>query len=176
MLFKRRDSGSVTDSDRLSVIDPREAITDTYGETIDAVAEEAIVMTTKAVIGQSIRIKGDVTGDEDLLVEGVVEGTVSLPKSRLTIGESGNVSATVNAKSLSVEGSIDGDVNAGETVVLSSSAKMQGNIKAPRITIEDGCRFKGMIDMDMEPAAAVVTDIKPAKQAADTPAADKHAV
>lgn len=175
MLFRKKDNASTSDADRLRVIDPGDVINEPYGETIEAIAEETIDMSTKAVIGQSIRIKGDVTGDEDLLVEGIVEGTVSLPTSRLTIGESGNVSASVSAKSLSVDGSIEGDVSADETVVLSRSAKMQGNIKAPRITIEDGCRFKGMIDMDVEPSS-VVTDIKPSKPTAEEPAADKHAV
>ena len=160
MLFKKREQeeeGGIIGEAK--VVDPKETARETRGASIDGIAEETEVITAQAVIGQSICIKGDVSGDEDLLIEGRVEGTVSLMKSRSTVGSNGHVMATVNAKSLNIEGSMEGDVNAGENVVLSSSGKMQGNIKAPRIRLEDGCKFKGTIDMEMDPKP-VVTDLK----------------
>ena len=159
MMFKRReqeDSAEFVGEAR--VVDPSEDITEVRDATIEAVAQAELVQAT-AVIGPSIVIKGDVTGDEDLLVEGRVEGTVSLPKSRLTIGESGDIAANVNAKMLDIEGHIKGDIDAVDNVVLKNTGRMQGNIKAPRITLEDGCKFNGTINMDIEPSA-VVTDLK----------------
>ena len=161
MLFGRREHKRVDEYPRepIEIVKSADQKPTAAGATIDAVAaiEEVDAMT--AVIGQTICIKGDVTGDEDLVVEGRIEGTVSLPKSRLTIGENGIVAASVKAKCLNVDGRIEGDVTAVENVVVTSSGRMQGNIKAPRITLEDGCKFKGSIDMDIEPNA-VVTDLK----------------
>jgi cytoskeletal protein CcmA (bactofilin family) len=163
MLFKRRDHDDETQFiGEARVVDPSEDITEMRDSTIDAVAEAQIV-TAVAVIGPTIVIKGEVTGDEDLLVEGRVEGTVALPKSRLTVGASGEIAANVSAKTVNIEGSIIGDVAAIENVVLRSSGKMQGNIKAPRITLEEGCKFNGTVNMEMEPTA-VVTDLKKSTQ------------
>ncbi len=156
MLFKRREYVEDDIIREARIMDPSEDITEVRDKTIDAVAEPEIVATT-AVIGPTIVIKGEVTGDEDLLVEGRVEGNVALPKSRLTVGNSGDITADVKAKTLNIQGSLNGDVSAVETVVLKSGGRMQGNIKAPRITLEDGCKFNGTINMDMEPSA-VVTD------------------
>ena len=122
--------------------------------------EEPELVASPTIIGQSILIKGDVSGDEDLIVEGRIEGTVSLLKNRLTVGANGNVYATVSAKTLNIEGNVVGDVTAGENVVLTSSGRMQGDIKAPRMELQDGCKFKGTIEMEMEPSS-VVTDLKP---------------
>lgn len=161
MFFKKKDQikeGEIVSEAK--VVDRSDGITELRGTSVEAASQEPELMTAPAVIGQSILIKGEVSGDQDLVVEGRIEGTVSLLKSRLTVGANGDVRATVNAKTLSIEGSIEGDVNAGENVVLTSSGKMQGNIKAPRITLQDGCKFKGTIDMEMEPSA-VVTDLKP---------------
>lgn len=160
MLFKKREQeekGEIIGE--AQVVDPTESVKAVRGASIDAIAEETEVVNVRAVIGQSICIKGDVSGDEDLLVEGRIEGTVSLMKSRLTVGSNGNVFATVNAKALNIEGNLEGDVNAGGNVVLASSGQMQGNIEAPRMTLQDGCKFKGTIEMEMDPKP-VVTDLK----------------
>ena len=160
MLFKKKDQeeqGEIIGEAK--VVDRSDEITEVRGASIEVTAEEPELVAPAAIIGQSIFIKGDVSGDEDLIVEGRIEGTVSLLKSRLTVGANGNIHATVNAKTLNIEGNIEGDVNAGEYVVLTSSGRMQGNIKAPRITLQDGCKFKGTIDMEMDPSS-VVTDLK----------------
>ena len=162
MLFKRKEQ--VEESEIIGeakVMDGSQESSEEHGALLEATAEEPALVAPSAVIGQSIFIKGDVSGDEDLVVDGRIEGTVSLMKSRLTVGANGNVRATVNVKALNIEGHIEGDVNAGENVVLTSSGRMQGNINAPRITLQDGCKFKGTIEMEMEPTA-VVTDLKPA--------------
>lgn len=100
-----------------------------------------------AVIGPSIRIKGDVSGQEDLVVEGQVEGEISLEKHDVTIGPSGKARADVRGKNIRVEGEVHGDLFGMETVVLTSSGKVTGNITAPTVSLENGATFKGSIDM-----------------------------
>ena len=105
-----------------------------------------------AVIGSSIHINGDLRGDEDLRIEGNVSGTVELKNSALTIGKEGKVKAGVYAKSIAVDGETKGDLCATECVSVHVNARVQGNIIAPRVSIEEGAHFKGSIEMD---AAAV---------------------
>jgi len=104
-----------------------------------------------AVIGSSIQIDGDLRGDEDLRIEGNVTGTVELKNSVLTIGKEGKVTAGVYAKSIAVDGEIKGDLYATERVSVHVNARVQGNIIAPKVSIEEGAHFKGSIEMD--PAA-----------------------
>ena len=104
-----------------------------------------------AVIGRSIRIDGDLQGEEDLRIEGTVNGTVQLKNNALTIGTGGTITANVYAKSVTVEGRMDGDLFASERISIQKNAQVQGNITAPRVNLEDGAKFKGSIEMD--PAA-----------------------
>jgi cytoskeletal protein CcmA (bactofilin family) len=115
-----------------------------------------------AVIGQTIKIKGSITGEENLTIEGTVEGSVDLPKHDVTIGQSGEVTADVNANTVRVDGKIEGDINGSEKVIVTKSGKVQGNIVAPRVTLEDGAKFKGSIDMDPGETVAKPTPVKPA--------------
>jgi cytoskeletal protein CcmA (bactofilin family) len=119
-------------------------------------SEPAIPSTTRsrttATIGPSIQISGDVTGNEDVRIEGRVEGTVNLSDNVLTIGKEGQINATANARVIFVEGKVEGDLKADEQIVVQSSGNVRGNIIAPRVTLEDGCKFKGSIDMDVEPS------------------------
>ncbi len=101
----------------------------------------------QVMIGTTIKIKGEVTGDENLLVEGNVEGSINLSEFDLTIGQSGNVTAEVRAKTVKVDGQVTGDIHASQNVLVTKSARMVGNIKAPRVSLEDGADFKGSIDM-----------------------------
>lgn len=101
-----------------------------------------------ATIGPSIFIKGEVTGDEDLVVQGRIEGMVNLAKHDVTIGASGKVTADVHGKTVVIEGEVVGDVEAGEQIVLRRSAVVEGNIRAPRVALEDGAVFRGGIEMD----------------------------
>ncbi|MBY6203310.1 polymer-forming cytoskeletal protein [Halomonas denitrificans] len=103
-----------------------------------------------ATIGPSIRIDGDLQGDEDLVVEGRVTGTVQLRSNTLTIGSQGEVKARVYAHTILVEGKVNGDLYASERISIRESARIEGNIYAPRISLDDGARFRGAIDMDTE--------------------------
>ena len=127
-----------------------------------------------ATIGPSIRINGDLSGEEDVIVQGHVEGTINLKQNTLRVGKDGHVSATVHARIIDVEGKVEGDMHGDEQVLLHRSANVRGNIQAPRVTLEDGCRFKGSIDMDSADALSGkglnVTDLKgrPAEPARST--------
>lgn len=101
-----------------------------------------------ATIGASIALRGDLTGEEDLLVAGRVEGTITLPKNTVVIGKTGQVKADVRAKSVRVEGEVIGNLFGEEDVVISASGRVQGNVTSPRVTLENGSRFKGSIDME----------------------------
>ena len=102
----------------------------------------------RATIGPSIFIKGDLTGDEDLVIEGRVEGKVDLKQNNVTIGRNGRVKADVFGQVVTVEGEVDGNVFAGEQAILRQAGAIRGNISAPRVVLEDGSRFKGSIDME----------------------------
>ena len=114
-----------------------------------------------SVVGPSILVQGDMTGDEDLVIQGRVEGSISLKKNLVTIGKDGRVNATVNAQSIRVEGTVEGELRGREQVIVTRTGSVSGNIVAPRVTLEDGCRFKGAIDMEGPDAggAGKVTDI-----------------
>jgi cytoskeletal protein CcmA (bactofilin family) len=107
----------------------------------------------RATIGPSIFIKGDLAGEEDLVIEGRVEGKVDLKQHNVTIGKNGRVKADVFGRVVTVEGEVDGNVFAAEQAVLRQSGAVRGNITSPRVTLEDGSRFKGSIDMDGTRAA-----------------------
>jgi cytoskeletal protein CcmA (bactofilin family) len=100
------------------------------------------------VLSPSIVLRGEVAGDEDLVIEGRVEGKITLRQNVVTIGAKGRVAAEIHARAVLVDGEIDGNVNAEEQVVLRKASRVRGDIVSPRVTIEDGARFKGSIDME----------------------------
>lgn len=119
-----------------------------------------------AVIGPSIHIDGDVRGEEDLLIEGEVSGTVQLKNNSLTIGPQGKVRADVYAHSIYVDGYLEGDLYGSERVHIRKSAQVKGNITSPRVSLEDGAKFKGAIEMDPQAAQNVVGSRVASKSAA----------
>lgn len=113
-----------------------------------AVADPPRKPMDRATIGPSIFIKGDLTGDEDLVIEGRVEGRVDLKQNNVTVGRNGKVKADVSGRVVTIEGEVDGNVIAQEQAILRQSGAIRGNISAPRVVLEDGSRFKGSIDME----------------------------
>lgn len=106
-----------------------------------------------ATIGPSISIDGQLKGEEDLIVEGRIKGTVELKNNTLTVGTQGTLDAEVFAHTIFVEGTVTGDLYASERISIRKSARIKGNILAPRISLEDGAKFQGMIDMDADSEA-----------------------
>ena len=107
-----------------------------------------------AQIGKSVVIKGELSGSEDLYVDGRVEGSIALKGNRLTIGPNGEVVASVEALGGVVEGKLKGDVQAGERVELRKSAVVTGDITAQRISVEEGAHVQGKIDVQGTEAKA----------------------
>ena len=130
-----------------------------------------------AVIGPSITIDGDVRGEEDLLIEGEVSGTVQLKSNSLTIGPQGKVRADVYAHSIYVDGYLEGDLYGSERVHIRKSAQVKGNVTSPRVSLEDGAKFKGAIEMDPQAAQSVMGNrVAAAKSAAPQPTPAKPVV
>ena len=101
-----------------------------------------------ACIGASLEIKGRITADEDLQIDGKVEGPVSVRGHRLTVGRSGQVNAEVSARELVVFGKVTGNINANDRVEIKKDGAVIGDIQTTRISIEDGAIFKGRIEID----------------------------
>jgi cytoskeletal protein CcmA (bactofilin family) len=112
-----------------------------------------------AHIGKSVLVKGELSGSEDLYLDGEVEGSIDLQEHNLTIGPHGRVRANVKAKDVIVHGKVDGNIHGTDRVELKRSAVLVGDISTQRIVIEDGAFFKGAIDIkkDAKPAAKVET-------------------
>jgi cytoskeletal protein CcmA (bactofilin family) len=106
-----------------------------------------------ATIGKSVVIKGQIFSREDLVIDGEVEGSVEAIEHRVVVGPNGKVNAGVKAREIMVQGSIRGDVEAGDKIDIRREAKLVGNIKTQRIVIEDGAYFKGSVDIQRAEAA-----------------------
>ena len=113
-----------------------------------------------AQIGKSLKLKGEITGSEDLYIDGEVEGTVELKRNSLTIGPNGNVHADVSARSITILGRLQGNVKARERTEIRKTGSFEGELSTAQIVIEDGFVFRGSIDI-----------VKPGKNVANTPAA-----
>jgi len=101
-----------------------------------------------ASIGKSLHVRGELSGNEDLAIDGKVEGTIALKGHHLTIGPTGHATAGIQAKSVVVGGQVNGNVSANEKVEIAATGNMVGDVRAPRVVLVDGARFKGRIDMD----------------------------
>ncbi len=100
-----------------------------------------------AVIGPTISIKGDLTGEEDLLIEGRVDGKIELKRHCVTVGKNGRIKADIYGRIITVEGTVEGNLYGEEQMIVRQSGTVHGNIVAPRVALEDGSNFKGSIDM-----------------------------
>ena len=100
-----------------------------------------------AIIGRSIHIKGELTGNEDLTIDGTVEGVINLQGHNLTIGSNGHIIAEVSAKSVVVQGHVVGDVKAESRIEIAEGGLVEGDLISPQAVLAEGARFKGNIDM-----------------------------
>lgn len=100
-----------------------------------------------SVFGSTLRFRGELSADEELLIQGTVEGTIAHHKKNVTIGKEGRVNALIHANSVTIEGRVDGDIHGDEFVVMTAGSEVNGNIYCPRIRMEDGARFNGTIQM-----------------------------
>jgi cytoskeletal protein CcmA (bactofilin family) len=113
---------------------------------------------TPACISQGIRIKGEVTGSEDLFVDGLVDGKLNLTNGSLTVGPNGTVKADVYAREVIVRGKIEGKVTGREKVQLSSTGQVLGEVQTERLAIEEGAFLKGKVEAGKQPAKSSETN------------------
>jgi cytoskeletal protein CcmA (bactofilin family) len=101
----------------------------------------------RAMIGPTIHIEGSLSGQEDLIIEGRVEGKIELRQHNVTVGKNGKVKADIYGKTITIEGEVQGNLYGEEQLVIRHTSTVRGNITAPRVRLEDGSNFKGSIDM-----------------------------
>jgi cytoskeletal protein CcmA (bactofilin family) len=111
-----------------------------------------------SVIGPTLVFKGELSADEDLIIEGTIEGTIAHHKKNLTIGAKGKVSADIHANSVLVEGRLDGDIHSDGLVSLAKGATVHGNIYCARLMLQDGCHFNGKIQMEKQSALKIAPE------------------
>jgi len=107
-----------------------------------------------SVIGPTLRFKGELSANEDLIIEGEIEGTIAHQDKNLTVGKEGRVKANIDAKTVEVYGRVEGDIHAEDHVKLARSSDVKGNIRCERIVMEDGAVFSGSIDMSGKPKSS----------------------
>ncbi|HEU5060516.1 MAG TPA: polymer-forming cytoskeletal protein [Kofleriaceae bacterium] len=103
----------------------------------------------KTILGPTLEIEGEIEGSEDLVIQGKVNGRIVSKKS-LTIDQTGDVNATVTTEGLAVSGKLNGNVEASDKVEIRREGTMIGDIKAPRVVIADGAKFKGRVEMGVD--------------------------
>jgi cytoskeletal protein CcmA (bactofilin family) len=117
-------------------------------------------------IGKSVIIKGELSGSEDLTIEGQVEGKIELNNNTLTIGTNAKIKAQVFAKTVVVLGEVTGNITASEKVDIRDNGSVDGDITSPKVAIAEGAHFRGAIDMNRGGAAAPKSEAKPVAAAA----------
>jgi cytoskeletal protein CcmA (bactofilin family) len=118
------------------------------------VSSQSLPVSSRAAacISQGIRIKGEVTGSEDLFVDGLVDGKLNLVNGSLTIGPNGSVKADVSAREVIVRGKVEGNVTARDKVALWSTGQVTGEVRTDRLAIEDGALLRGKVEAGRPPA------------------------
>ena len=103
---------------------------------------------TSARLGSSVQVRGEITGSEDLQIDGVVEGPILLEGHQLIVGATAQVKSEIQAGEVLVEGKVIGNVNSGGRVEITKDGSITGDVACARISIEDGAHFKGRIEID----------------------------
>ena len=127
--------------------------------------------TSVGKIGKSIVIRGELSGNEDLTIEGTVEGKIELKDHNLVVGSTGKIQAEVHAKAVNIQGEVQGNVRAEDRIEIATSGTVKGDLVAPRIIIADGARFKGSVDMEKPGEGARTRPAASPTMAADVRAA-----
>ena len=145
------------------------------GTRVTSGSEPTFEVRTRSVsvIGPTLKFKGELSANEDLIIEGEIEGTIAHQDKNLTVGKSGRVRANIHASQIEILGRVDGDIRGDDIVKLAKSAIVNGNIQCARIAMEDGAHFSGSITMDRKAPKQSATEIakadkpKPVKMAID---------
>ena len=120
---------------------------------------DSTIHRSPACLGPSLHVKGDITGTEDLLIDGSIEGMIQLNDSKLTVGRAAKLKADVNAREVVVYGCVQGNVHATGRIEIKKGGSVIGNLRTAQIMIDDGADFKGSIEIDK--SATKETDKNP---------------
>ena len=112
-----------------------------------------------SILPASLKFKGELSADEDLLIQGQIEGTIKHTQ-RVTVGKAGKVKANITAQVIKIEGTVWGDVHAERSVAVESSGNLRGSIHAPSVSLNEGARFNGLVDMDVKKAAQGTAEVR----------------
>jgi len=131
-------------------------------------------------ISSGIRINGEISGDDDLYIDGQAEGQFHFPLAKVTVGPNGKVKANIEAREIVVEGTVTGDLKASAGVQLGGASRVQGSLITPRIAIDDGAKLRGKVEMTRAGDAKQLQDLAPTSKAttlktSDAPRAIAHA-
>jgi cytoskeletal protein CcmA (bactofilin family) len=137
-------------------------------------APSPVSATGKTIIGKQVAIEGGIQGSEDLVIEGTVRGSIELEKFHLTVGPKGKVEAEIRAGNVTVSGQLKGNIKALDRVDITKDADFSGEIKAKRISVEDGAYVKAVIEVEREPQKKVARSDKTIDMAAS--GADKESI
>lgn len=154
--------------------EPLSSVAPPVSRPAEPVRSDPSRVSEMAIIGKSVIVKGELSGSEDVYVDGVVEGSVTLRGQCLTVGPSGTVRANVEARNVVIHGRVDGNIRASDRVDLRKTASLSGDISTARVAIEDGAYFKGTIDIQ-KPEIAAKAEPKPAAVPAAAPVANAAA-
>lgn len=108
-----------------------------------------------SILPPTLRFKGELSADEDLLIQGQIEGTIKHTQ-RVTVGKEGRVKASISAQVIKVEGTVEGDLHAERSVYVEDSGNLRGNIHAPSVCLVEGSKFNGSVDMDVKKSGVTV--------------------
>jgi len=133
----------------------RSALNKSSRSSSDIAKRVSVSIGGKTMIGSMVVIDGNITSAEDLIIEGKVSGTITATGHEVTVGQAGQLNANISAKTVRIEGRVEGDISGGEKVIISKTGNVLGNIDAPRVTLEDGAKFKGSIEMDPDEQPAI---------------------
>ena len=138
-----------------------------YAKSEPAVSTSPDVRRRKtSVIGPTLKFKGELSANEDLIIEGEIEGTIAHQEKNLTVGKEGRVKANIAARTVEIYGKVEGDIHGDDIVKLAKSADVKGNIRCGRIVMEDGAQFTGSIEMSQKAKPAAKPTSLPVVEAA----------
>ena len=133
----------------------------------EATRSDSVLSQGTAIVGKLLVVKGEISGNEALVVDGEVEGSITLHGQRLTIRPSGRIHGDIEARHVVLHGRVEGDIQASERVELFRNASFTGDLSTARISIEDGAFFKGKLEIK-QPETALMIETKPRPAVAST--------
>lgn len=125
--------------------------------------------STASILGSTIKIKGELHGQEDIQISGQIEGEIQFSGNTVTISRSAKIDAGIHARRIEVEGTVNGNLEGSDEVVIRKTGRVEGNLKAPRVTLEDGATFRGSVDMRAATPEAGTNPAAAAKPSAPGP-------